>query len=103
MYRRVNSSFPELVYTGESIQGWDEDFAALWIEAIFVNKSPGARLDLLSWKVAFFFFVRGRRRQKTVHAQNKQKNSNNSCEIWGEIIAGQFCACSNSRRQTATW
>ena len=34
IYRRANSSSSELVYTGELIQGWDEDFAALWIEAM---------------------------------------------------------------------
>ena len=31
---RVISSSSELVYTGELIQGWDEDFAALWIEVM---------------------------------------------------------------------
>ena len=34
IYRRANSSSSELVYTGELIQGWDEDFAALWIVAM---------------------------------------------------------------------
>ena len=31
--RRTNNSSSQLVYTGELIQGWDEDFAALWVEA----------------------------------------------------------------------
>ena len=31
---RANSSSSELVFTGELIQGWDEEFAALWIEAM---------------------------------------------------------------------
>ena len=34
IYRRTNNSASELVYTGELIQGWDEDFAALWIETM---------------------------------------------------------------------
>ena len=34
IYRRTNNSSLELVYTGELIQGWDEDFAALWVETM---------------------------------------------------------------------
>ena len=34
IYRRAKNSSSELVYTGELIQGWGEDFAALWIEAM---------------------------------------------------------------------
>ena len=30
----TNTSSSELVHTGELIQGWDEDFAAIWIEAM---------------------------------------------------------------------
>ena len=62
IYRRANSSSSELVYTGELIQGWDEGFAGLWIEAMDeanirekyerLAASRGARLHLLSWKVA---------------------------------------------------
>ena len=33
IYRRINNSSSELVYTGELIQGWNGDFAALWVEA----------------------------------------------------------------------
>ena len=32
--RRINNSSSELVYTGELIQGWDDNFAALWVEAM---------------------------------------------------------------------
>ena len=34
IHRRAKSSSSELVYISELIQGWDEDFAALRIEAM---------------------------------------------------------------------
>ena len=61
IYRRANSSSSELVYAGELIHGWDEDFEALWIEAMddahlreseTTAATRGARLHLLSWNVA---------------------------------------------------
>ena len=33
IYRRPNSTSTELVYTGEVVPGWNEDFTALWNEA----------------------------------------------------------------------
>ena len=32
IYRRPNSTSTELVYTGEIVPGWNEDFTALWNE-----------------------------------------------------------------------
>ena len=61
IHRRTNNSSSELVYTGELIQGWNEDFAALWFEAtdeanlrekVLQVASGGARFYLLSWNVA---------------------------------------------------
>ena len=34
IYRRPNSTSTELVYTGEIVPGWKEDFTALWKEAM---------------------------------------------------------------------
>ena len=34
IYRRPNSTSTELVYTGEIVSGWNEDFTALWNEAM---------------------------------------------------------------------
>ena len=34
VYRRTNSTSSELVYTAEIVPGWNEDFAALWNEAM---------------------------------------------------------------------
>ena len=34
IYRRTHSTSSELVYTGEIVQGWNEDFTALWHEAM---------------------------------------------------------------------
>ena len=97
--------------TGEMIQGWDEDFAALWIEAmdeanLWEKKKECRRRGVpvsSCFRKAWRAFLRGRQRQRTVRAQNKQNNSKNSCEIWGGMIGGPFCACKNSRRQTSTW
>ena len=59
--RVVERSFLELVYTGELIQGWDEDFALCgqrrWMRQIsgsrrYRRRLRGARLYLLSWNVA---------------------------------------------------
>ena len=33
IYRRINNSSSEMVYARELIQGWNGDFAALWVEA----------------------------------------------------------------------
>ena len=42
IYRRANSSFSDLVYTGELIQGWDEDFSVRWIKATDEASLPGS-------------------------------------------------------------
>ena len=34
VYRRPNSTSSELVFSGEVIHDWNEDFAALWNEAM---------------------------------------------------------------------
>ena len=34
IYRRTNSTSAELAYTGEIVPGWNEDFTALWNEAM---------------------------------------------------------------------
>ena len=61
IYRRPNNTSTELVYTGEIVPGWNEDFAALWNEAVDEanlreeekQAAPrNAYLHLLSWRVA---------------------------------------------------
>ena len=34
VYRHPNNTSTELVYTGEIVPGWNEDFTALWNEAM---------------------------------------------------------------------
>ena len=71
IYRRANSSSSELVYTGELIQGWDEDFAALWIEAMdeanLRDRVPVSTCFRGTWRA----FLWGRQRQKN-GARSKQ-------------------------------
>ena len=60
-FRRTHSTSSELVYTGEIVPGWNEDFTALWSEALdeanLREQEKRAALQfqcfhILSWNVA---------------------------------------------------
>ena len=82
IYRRANSSSSEQVYTGDLIQGWDEE---LWWNVACVPAGPPTTKNGARSKQAQEF---------------EKKNPARSGE---GIIAGLSCACKSSRRQTATW
>ena len=96
-YRRINNSSLELVYRGELIQGWNEDFAAWQISGV-------TGCSLLSALVERSVYTSGAATDKAWGVlKTPQTPLQNSCEIWERIIAGQFYACKNSPRRMANW
>ena len=101
----------ELVYTGEYIQSWDEDFAALWTDAMNEANlrekekqaaSLGAHSSFpLSWNVACVPTepLLTKRGASSRHAQHFAF----FFVIWDRILAGQHYACMNPLGRMENW
>ena len=96
LFRRTHSTSSELVYTVEIVPGWNEDFTALWIEAMDeVNLRESERKAAPRLRK----FRRGRLGRKVAQFRKKRRVSNNLCVIWGKITVGRFCAYKNSQQR----
>ena len=109
--RRTNNSSSDLVITGELVQGWDENFAALWIktmdEASLREWEIQAGVTGCSSLSAFVLHCVHTCGAATDKEWSVLETRESICKIpvrsLERFIAGQFCACKNSLRQTANW
>ena len=97
-YRRPCNTCTELVYTGEIVPGWNEDFTALWEEAMAQEKHTACVSS--SALVECGTNPSGAAADKGLSCV---KASQGVCAIWRETTTGRSCPCKNLLTATNTF